>query len=261
MVGRELSGGFPAPAGVAGDVRLRLEGLHAGPVRDASIELRDGEIVALVGLVGSGRTELARAIYGALPIARGRMRLDGRDYAPRAPADAIRAGIGLLPEDRKGQGLVLMAAVRPNATLASVERYARRGVIDRTRESAAVEQWRERLRIRTPSLERPVRQLSGGNQQKVVLARWMLAESRILLFDEPTRGIDVGAKAEIYGLMRDLADRGRAILMISSELPEALGMADRVVVMRHGRVVTTLSRADADPAYVASLILGERVAA
>jgi len=260
MVGRELGAGYPAAAGERGHEVLRIEALSSGPVRDASLGLRRGEIVGIVGLVGSGRTELARAIYGAAPIRAGRMRLDDRPYAPRSPHDAIAAGIGLLPEDRKGQGLVLAAAIRENVSLSSLGALARRGIVDRGRERAEVARWTDALGVRAPSIERPVRLLSGGNQQKVVLARWMLARSRILLFDEPTRGIDVGAKADIYALMRTLADDGAAILMISSDLPEALGMGDRIVVMRGGRMVATLDRPAATPDRVARLILGESAA-
>jgi ABC-type sugar transport system ATPase subunit len=185
------------------------------------------------------------------------MRLAGAPYVPRSPADAIRAGLALLPEDRKRQGLVLIAAIRENVSLTSLSAFAHAGVVDRRSERAAVARWTDALSVRTPSLDKEVRQLSGGNQQKVVLARWMLANARVLLFDEPTRGIDVGAKADIYRLMRRLADDGAALLVISSDLPEALGMADRVVVMREGRIVATLDRKDAVPERVASLMLGQ----
>jgi ribose transport system ATP-binding protein len=261
MVGRELAAGYPAATRPAGDELLRIEGLSSGPVVDASMTLRRGEIVGLVGLVGSGRTELARAIFGAAPIRAGRLFVDGAPYRPRAPRDAIAAGIALLPEDRKRQGLVLDAAIRENASLPTLSSLARTGVVDRRREREEVTRWVDALSVRTPSLEQPVRLLSGGNQQKVVVARWMLAHSRLLLFDEPTRGIDVGAKAEIYTLMRRLADDGAAILMISSDLPEALGMADRIVVMRGGRIVGELPRDAATQDRVAALILGESAAA
>jgi ribose transport system ATP-binding protein len=257
MIGRELAAGYPQPRGAPGEEMLEIDGVSSGPVRDASLTVRSGEIVSVVGLVGAGRTELARAIFGAAPITAGRMRLAGAPYVPRSPADAIRAGLALLPEDRKRQGLVLIAAIRENVSLTSLSAFAHAGVVDRRSERAAVARWTDALSVRTPSLDKEVRQLSGGNQQKVVLARWMLANARVLLFDEPTRGIDVGAKADIYRLMRRLADDGAALLVISSDLPEALGMADRVVVMREGRIVATLDRKDAVPERVASLMLGQ----
>ncbi len=261
MVGRELAAGYPHASAAPGAELLRVEGVSSGPVRQASLALRRGEIVGLVGLVGAGRTELARAIFGAAPVREGRMFLDGAPYAPRTPRDAIAAGVALLPEDRKRQGLVLIGAIRENVSLPSLPGLASRGIVDRGRERAGVATWVDALGVRTPTVERPVGQLSGGNQQKVVVARWMLRHSRVLLFDEPTRGIDVGAKAEIYALMRRLADDGAAILMISSDLPEALGMADRLLAMRDGRIVGALARADATPDRVASLILGESAAA
>ena len=261
MVGRELATGYPRRAAPPGDEMLRLEAVSSGPVRDASLTLHRGEIVGLVGLVGAGRTELAQAIFGAAPVQSGRLLLDGAAFAPRSPREAIDAGVALLPEDRKRQGLVLMAAIRENVALPSLGDLSPRGIVDRGRERAGVAHWIDALSVRTPSIDRPVRQLSGGNQQKVVLARWMLRHSRVLLFDEPTRGIDVGAKAEIYGLMRRLADEGAAILMISSDLPEALGMADRLIAMRGGRIVGSLAREDATQDRVAALILGESAAA
>jgi ribose transport system ATP-binding protein len=261
MVGRELAAGYPQPAGPPGAELLRVEGVVSGPVRGASLALHAGEIVGLVGLVGAGRTELARAVFGAAARREGRMWLDGHPFAPRTPRDAIAAGVALLPEDRKRQGLVLMAAIKDNVSLPSLPNLAPHGVIDRPRERAGVARWVEALGVRTPSLDRPAQQLSGGNQQKVVLARWMLRHARVLLFDEPTRGIDVGAKAEIYALMRRLADDGAAILMISSDLPEAIGMADRLFAMRDGRIVGVLARHDATPERVAALILGESAAA
>jgi ABC-type sugar transport system ATPase subunit len=200
-------------------------------------------------------------MFGAAPLRAGTMRLDGAPFRPRAPQDAIDAGVALLPEDRKRQGLVLMGAIRENVSLPSLPGLARAGIVDRGRERTGVAKWIEALGVRTPSIDRPAQQLSGGNQQKVVLARWMLRHARVLLFDEPTRGIDVGAKAEIYALMRRLADDGAAILMISSDLPEAIGMADRLIAMRNGRIVGELSRDEATPDRVAALILGESAAA
>jgi ABC-type sugar transport system ATPase subunit len=261
MVGRELAAGYPVPNAGPGEEVLRLEGVSAGPVRDASLVLRRGEIVGLVGLVGSGRTELARAIAGAERLRSGRMLRGGAPYRPRSPREAIAAGVALLPEDRKAQGLVLLGTIRENIALPSLDARSRGGVIDRASEDRDAGRWSGALGIRAPSIEVPVHVLSGGNQQKVVVARWMLAHASVFLFDEPTRGIDVGGKAEIYALMRRLADDGAAILMISSDLPEALGMADRIIAMRGGRVVGTLARAEATPEGVASMILGETAAA
>jgi ribose transport system ATP-binding protein len=256
MIGRELAAGYPVSRTEPGDELLTLENVSSGPVTGASISLRRGEIVGVVGLVGSGRTELARAIAGAARLTAGRMLLDGAPYAPRSPRDAIDAGVALLPEDRKRQGLVLIGAIRDNVSLASLEPLARAGVIDRGREAEAVSRWTTALSVRAPSIATAAGSLSGGNQQKVVLARWILAEARVILFDEPTRGIDVGAKAEIYALMRRLADDGAALLVISSDLPEALGMSDRVVVMRNGRIAATLPRDEATAERVAPLMLG-----
>jgi putative multiple sugar transport system ATP-binding protein len=229
-------------------------------VVDASLSLRRGEIVGLVGLVGSGRTELARALFGAAQLTSGRMLVDGRPYAPRSPRDAIARGLALLPEDRKRQGLVLIAAIRDNVSLSSLDTLSERGVVQRERERAAVDEWVSALRVRTPSIERAVRQLSGGNQQKVVLARWMLANARILLFDEPTRGIDVGAKFEIYSIMAALADEGKCILMISSEMPELLGMCDRIYVMNEGRFVGEFAAAEASQEKIMRAIVKQGLA-
>ncbi len=261
MVGRELAEGFPTSTSTPGDEALRVTGLRSGIARDVTLNVRRGEIVGLVGLVGSGRTEVVRAIFGAAPVAGGEMRVHGAPYRPRSPRDAIAAGIALLPEDRKAQALVLASSVRNNMTLASLGAVARHGMIENGRERDAVQHWVDALAIRAASQRQLVRLLSGGNQQKVVLARWMLARASILLFDEPTRGVDVGAKAEIYALMRRLTGEGAAILMISSELPEALGMADRVVVMRDGCSVGELSGTAATADAVAALILGESRAA
>jgi ribose transport system ATP-binding protein len=257
MVGRELAGGFPAAGVPPGVEALRITALCSGLARDATLSVRRGEVVALAGLVGAGRTAVVRAVFGAAPLQSGAMFCNGLPYGPGSPREAIAAGVALLPEDRKGQGLVLMGTMRENTTLASLDQWSRRGIVDRAAEGRAVARWITELGIRTASQEQPVGLLSGGNQQKVVLARWMLANSQVLLFDEPTRGVDVGAKAEIYDLMRRLTDAGAAILMISSDLPEAIGMADRIVVMRDGRTVGELTRESANPDTVAALILGE----
>jgi ABC-type sugar transport system ATPase subunit len=237
MVGRRIDQEFPPRQVAVGPRRLVVRQLTRGDkVRDVSFDVRGGEIVALTGLVGSGRTETARLLFGADRPDAGTIELDGRPIAPRDPRDAIRAGVCLLTEDRKAQGLVLGQSVRENFALPNLPRLSRLGFVRRRAERARLQHYVSALRIRLPGGEEPVRNLSGGNQQKVVLAKWLQANCEVVLFDEPTRGIDVGAKVEIYQLMNELAGQGKAILMISSELPEVLGMADRVLVMHEGRL-------------------------
>ncbi len=216
------------------------------PLDDVSLTVRRGEIVGMAGLVGAGRSEVARAIFGADPFEAGEIRLAGRPVRFRSPADAIAAGVGMVPEDRKGLALFLDKPVRWSVSMATLPTLGRGGVIALGRERALAEDYVRRLRVRTPGIEAPVRSLSGGNQQKTVLARWLATGPRLLILDEPTHGVDVGAKAEIYELVRSLAREGIAILLISSELPEVLDLSDRIVVMRGGRVAATLGRAEAD---------------
>jgi ribose transport system ATP-binding protein len=230
MVGRELSQMYPAKAARLGDVLLELRGF-----RGVSFGLRRGEILGLAGLMGAGRTELARAIFGADPAA-GEVLLEGRPLQLRSPADAIRAGIAYLPEDRRALGLFLGMSVTENIIAATLRKFSRRGFVDRRRTAAAGGRYVERLRIRTPSLGQRVMNLSGGNQQKVLLAKWLEAGPKVLIVNEPTRGIDVGAKAEIHALLRDLAGGGIGVVVISSELPELLGLCDRILAMHEGRV-------------------------
>jgi len=245
MVGREITQKIPKQAAPIGEEVLRIEGLSGGMVRDVSFSLRRGEVVGLTGLVGAGRTEVARLIFGADRLESGAIRVDGRAAQIRSPRDAIKCGIGLVTEDRQGQGLVLGMNVRENVTLANLELLSAYGFVRQNAERDSVSRAVDGLRIRTPSMEQRVRNLSGGNQQKVVLAKWLLTESKVLIFDEPTRGIDVGAKVEIYQLMNELAARGVAILMITSELPEAIGMSDRILVMHSGRIAAELPRSEA----------------
>ena len=211
-----------------------------------SLELRACEIVGLTGLVGAGRTELARLLFGADQPDRGTIYLDGKPVRLRSPRDAIRRGICLLTEDRKGQGLVIGAGVRENFALPNLPRLSTAGVVSERRERQHLGVYVEQLGIKLANPDIAVRTLSGGNQQKVVLAKWLEADMRVILFDEPTRGIDVGAKREIYLLLNGLARAGKAILMISSELPEVLGMSDRVVVMRAGCIRGELDNTDPD---------------
>jgi ABC-type sugar transport system ATPase subunit len=237
MVGRKLEQEFPARSASIGAPRLVVKNLQRGRhVRDVSFELRRGEIVALTGLVGSGRTETARLLFGADRPDAGTISLDDRPLHLRGPRDAIRAGVCLLTEDRKAQGLVLARSALENFALPNLGRWSWCGWLRRPQERRAFDRHAAGLRIRLAHPGQRVEQLSGGNQQKVVLAKWLEANCDVVLFDEPTRGIDVGAKYEIYLLMNQLAAQGKAILMISSELSEVLGMADRILVMHEGRI-------------------------
>lgn len=237
MVGRAIENEFPKHRHPIGPTRLSVRGLCRGTaVRDVSLEIARGEVLGLTGLVGAGRTETARLIFGADRAEAGAILLDGKPLRIRAPRDAIRAGICLLTEDRKGQGLVLAASVRENFGLPNLFQFSSWGMVSRRREQAAFARYVEKLKIRIPHQEQLARNLSGGNQQKVVLAKWLARNAEVIILDEPTRGIDVGAKYEIYMLINELARQGKAILMISSELPEVLGMSDRILVMHEGRV-------------------------
>lgn len=242
MVGREVAQDYPRPAPPSHEEILRVEGLtRRSVVENASFALHKGEILGITGLVGAGRTELARLIFGADPVDAGTIYLEGRPVTIRSPADAIRLGIALLTEDRKRQGLVLGMPVFANISLATLPSFVRRRFVDESSERKAAQKFVEELRIKTPSLNQAVGNLSGGNQQKTVLARWLLSRARVLIFDEPTRGIDVGAKMEVYLLMKRLAEEGYGIIMISSELPEVLGMSHRVLVMYKGRIQAELT--------------------
>jgi rhamnose transport system ATP-binding protein len=251
MVGREIDHLFPKPEPVIGDAVLKVTGLSFGDrVRDASFELRRGEILGLAGLVGSGRTELALTIFGITPATAGTIELDGRPVSITSPRQAKRLGIAYVPEDRGLQGLVRPMTIAQNVSMAALRRIARGIFLDFRAETAQGAASIRQLGVRARGPAQVVAQLSGGNQQKVVLGKWLETAPRILIMDEPTRGIDVGAKAEIHALMGRLAGEGLAILMISSELPEVLGMSDRVLVMHSGRLVATIDRADATPETV-----------
>jgi ABC-type sugar transport system ATPase subunit len=249
MVGRELNDFYPARARKPGEVVLRVEGLRRsspGGLRlyDVTLNLRRGEIVGLAGLMGAGRTELVEAIFGASPPECGNILIDGKVVVVRSPEDAIRQGMALITEDRKRTCLALNLAASHNITLANLGALLRNGCLNLGKEEQVARGFIHRLRIRARSTAQRVGRLSGGNQQKVVLAKWLFRQARIFIFDEPTRGIDVGSKTEIYRLMNQLAESGAAILMVSSELPEILGMADRVLVMRAGRIVKELVTAE-----------------
>jgi ribose transport system ATP-binding protein len=260
MVGRELSNQyFPEKRErTSTEPVLEVENLLVpGTFHRASFTARKGEILGFAGLIGAGRTELMEAIFGVTPALSGKMKLEGKDYKPTAPRDAIEAGIYLAPEDRKKHGLVLPMTVAQNTSLPSVGSYAKLGWLDRRTEQDVAENGVKRLRTKTPSIKQAVVNLSGGNQQKVVLAKWLAMQPKILILDEPTRGIDVGAKAEIYRHMADLADQGITILMVSSDMEETLGMADRVVVMRERQLKGVLERHELSQLAIASLMTGK----
>ncbi|MEG0985585.1 MAG: sugar ABC transporter ATP-binding protein [Clostridia bacterium] len=253
MVGRELKEKFPKMHIPLGEELLRVEHLCAGPqVKDISFSVRAGEILGISGLVGAGRTETMRALFGMDPKRSGKVYVAGKLVEIAHPLDAIKAGFGFATEDRKGEGLVLTMNVGQNITLASLSQFRSHGKLNLRAEKDSVYHYIERMNIKTPSHLQLARNLSGGNQQKVVLAKWLMSKSRIILFDEPTRGIDVGAKIEVYNIMGELIKQGAAIVMISSELPEVLGMSDRVAVMCQGEITGVF---DNDPTLTQEKIL------
>jgi ribose transport system ATP-binding protein len=258
MVGRELGSGYPARDSQRGEPVLRVEGLTREPrFRNVSFELHAGEILGLAGLVGAGRTEVARAIFGADRPDRGSLHVAGQPVAIRGPGQAIRLGLGYVPEDRKEQGLFLALTVRQNVGAASLGANSVGGFMSPWREQRLAEEYVRRLSIRTPGTQAITSTLSGGNQQKVLLAKWLAIRPRILLVDEPTRGVDVGAKAEVHAILRDLARAGVAILMVSSELPEILGASDRILVMHEGEITGELAAEAATEEQVMSLAAGQ----
>jgi rhamnose transport system ATP-binding protein len=258
MVGRELSAVFPKTFVEPGDVVLELRGLgcRSSGVRDVSLQVRAGEILGLAGLVGAGRTELARALFGLTPADSGEAILRGRAVRIDSPSRAVALGIGYVPEDRRRHGVILEMPVAANTTLATLRAVSRFGFLDSRRERATAARFVDQLGIKTASLYSPAGNLSGGNQQKVALARWLAAAPVLLILDEPTQGVDVGAKAEIHRFMSELAGRGLAILMISSELPEVLGMSDRIAVMHGGAIAGVLERPAATQEAILELALG-----
>jgi rhamnose transport system ATP-binding protein len=241
MVGRKIEQLYPHSKREIGEPRLRLDGLRpAGAEHPIDLEVRAGEIVGIAGLLGSGRSELLRAMFGADPVDGGHIEVDGERVAPGSPRRAVQAGLGLLTEDRKQLGLLLELSIRENASLAHLDEISRFWVVDKKRERNLVDHYLGGLKLRAGSWEQPVSSLSGGNQQKVLLARWLATHAKVLLFDEPTKGVDVGAKSEIYKVIGDLAAEGLGVVVVSSYLPEVLGLADRVVVMREGGVAGEL---------------------
>ena len=258
MVGRSVDQLYPSRTVDAGEEALVVEGLsRAGVFTDVSFSVRRGEIVGLAGLVGSGRSEVARAVFGVDPVDRGRVFVDGTRLPLGDPRAAIRAGVAMVPEDRREQGLILDLSIERNATLPKLGSVSRFGLVSRTRERSLASRWADKLGVRRRRLTDPVATLSGGNQQKVVLGKWLATEPGVLIVDEPTRGIDVGAKVEVHALLSELAASGMAVLMISSELSEVLGMADRVLVMHEGRLAQEFSRADATEENVLHAATGD----
>lgn len=242
MIGRKLETMFPERDSRPGPVALEAKGICTPVHHDCSFDVREGEIVGLSGLVGSGRTELMRAVFGADPVAAGELRLYGRPARIKNPRDAVRQGIGLIPEDRKKHGVILSKSIRQNTTMSAPQKVVKAGIINHAEEKKHTLRLMKKLKTRTPSMENNVSSLSGGNQQKVVLSKWIFSDCRILIFDEPTRGVDVGAKSEIYQIINQLAEEGKAILVISSEMGEIVGLCDRVYVMHEGRITGMLEK-------------------
>jgi L-arabinose transport system ATP-binding protein len=259
MVGRDLSAVFQRRRAATDRIVLKVEHIHSNWHRDVSFEVRAGEVVGFAGLVGAGRTELAKVVFGELPRDRGTILIDGLPTSIHRPDEAVSAGIGLAPEDRKREGLVMMRSVLENASLAILKRLSRFHFIRRRLERQNASEYVTRLHVRTPSLDQEVGKLSGGNQQKVVLARWLAAKPKVLILDEPTRGIDVGAKAEIYRLIDDLANQGLGVMFISSELTEILGLSDRIYVMQNGRIAGELPGPGATEEAVLALAMAEHL--
>lgn len=257
MVGRELNEIFAKRPAPIGEVVLEARGLSVGYVRDVSFKVRAGEILGFSGLVGAGRSEIMQLIFGVEKPDAGEVWLDGKKLEIKCSSDAIDAGIALVPEDRKEQALILGMDIRENIALAILKKLRNGMFVDGNRQTTLAQDYVKELRVATPSIRQTVKNLSGGNQQKVVLAKWLASQPRVLILDEPTRGIDVGAKQEIYSLMSDLAAQGMAIIMVSSELPEILGMSDRIVVMHEGRVKGELTREEATQERIMQMAIGK----
>lgn len=256
MVGRELKESYPARKNPPGEVVMEVRNLTGNGDRNISFSMRKGEILGISGLVGAGRTQLAQLLFGAAHLEQGEILINGHPVKIKSPADAIKQRIGFLTEDRKGQGLFLEMPVKWNISFPIVKRISKYGIVNTKSEDKIAQKYKDRINIKTPSLLQQVINLSGGNQQKVVLAKSLAAESDILIFDEPTRGIDVGAKQEIYQLMTELADNGIAILMISSDMEELLGMSDRIIVMCEGELAGEVNKDQFEQHYILDLASG-----
>jgi rhamnose transport system ATP-binding protein len=254
MVGRVIERLYPKRCIALGEEILRVLHLSRGEeFADISFAVRRGEILGVYGLVGAGRSELMQSVFGLTRAESGRIELDRTPIRPRHPADAIAQRIAYVPEDRQHQGTIPSLSISSNITLASLAQFTRHGWLDGERLSRTAGEWAQRLQVKYANLEQPLSELSGGNQQKVVLAKWLLTAPRVLILDEPTKGIDVGSKAAVHALMGEWVQQGMAIILVSSELPEVLGLSDRVLVMRRGRVAGLLDRTEADSATVLRL--------
>lgn len=259
MVGRELGENFPGGAGGSEDIILEADGLTTSKINDVSFKLKKGEILGFGGLVGAGRTETAMTLFGVDSLEKGTVKLNGKTVKIKTPKQAIHHGIGLIPEDRKRHGLILSMQVKENITFSILTRIKKWLFVDSKKELGLSEKLKDDLRIKTPTLKQYARNLSGGNQQKVVLAKWMATKCDVLIFDEPTRGIDVGAKQEIYHLMHELTKEGKSIIMISSEMPELIGMSDRILVMHEGSINGELSSAEYSQERILELASGQEI--
>ncbi|MBC2608026.1 sugar ABC transporter ATP-binding protein [Pelagicoccus albus] len=245
MVGRELKETYPARGDcISDEVLLEVKDLSGNGVSGTSFQIRKGEVLGFAGLIGAGRTETAELLFGAAKKTGGSIFLNGKEISPKTPRDAIDSGIALVPEDRKGKGALLEMDIRSNTSMSVLERLSKLMVVNQKEEKRIANHYKESIRIKTPSIEQKIKNLSGGNQQKVIIARWLASEPDLVIFDEPTRGIDVGAKSEIYALVNSLVEAGKAVLMISSEMEEVMGMSDRIIVLCEGRISGELERKD-----------------
>lgn len=256
MVGRELGESYPQKQYQSDEIIMQVDNLCNEKIKNVTFKIKKGEILGLGGLVGAGRTEIARAIFGADKRDCGDIYLNGQKVNPSSPSEAIKYRIGLIPEDRKNQGVLLSSSVKDNISFSCLDLISKMNFIDNNKELKLVNKLTNELKIKTPSLNQTVSNLSGGNQQKVVLAKWLARDCEVLIFDEPTRGIDVGAKQEIYNLMKEMAERGKGIIMISSEMPELLGMADRILVMHEGQISGVLEKDDFSQEKILELASG-----
>ncbi len=258
MVGRELSNIYPTYKRTIGEVVFEADNIRQGTKLDVKhLDVRKGEILGIAGLVGAGRTETLRALFGADDADEKHVKIEGKEYTFNNPSEAIAAGFVYMTENRKFDGAALGLSVEENITMASLRKFSKRGRMQEAKAKSNAQEYCKKLNIRTPSIDQKVMNLSGGNQQKVIIGKWLTRTAKVMVFDEPTRGIDVGAKYEIYSLMNDLSDQGIAIIMISSDLPEILGMSDRVAVFKDGRVTAVLDRKDADSETIMKYATGK----